>query len=92
MATFHVVENGMTVFRQTGQGVSLVSDPYGKILNCLDSFEEPASEFVSIQKVSMSIASVNTLYPSVGDGVGNVALLGLIIQFIGIFVTLKMKK
>jgi hypothetical protein len=40
----------------------------------------------------MPIGAVNTLYPSVGDGVGNVALLGLIIQFIGIFVMRKMKK
>jgi len=89
MATFRAVENGLTVFRQAGQGVSLVSDPYGKVLNRVDSFEESASEFVSLQKVSTPIGSVNTLYPKLGDMLGNVTLLGLLGLFIGIFVMRK---
>ncbi|MBI3166628.1 MAG: carbon-nitrogen hydrolase family protein [Chloroflexi bacterium] len=90
MATFRAVENGLTVFRQTGQGVSLVSDTYGKVLNRVDSFEEPATgEFVSVQKISVPIVSVNTLYPRLGDAFGNMTLLGLITLFIGIFVMRK---
>lgn len=91
MATFRAVENGMSIFRQTGQGVSLVSDPYGKVLNRVDSFEESASEFVSIQKVTVPIRSVNTLYPKLGDALGNVSLLGLLGLFVGMFVTRKRK-
>lgn len=87
MATFRAVENGMTIFRQTGQGVSIVTDAYGKEFNRVDSFEEPAGEFISIQKVSTPIGSVNTLYPKVGDLVGNVMLLGLLGLFVGMFVT-----
>ena len=92
MATFRAVENGLTVFRQTGQGVSLVSDPYGKVLNRVDSFEESASEFVSIQKVSTPIGSVNTLYPKLGDMLGNIMLVALLGLFIGMFATRKISK
>lgn len=89
MSTFRAVENGMTVFRQTGQGVSLVSDAYGNVLHRVDTFEEPAGRFVSIQKVSTPISSVNTLYPIIGDLLGNVMLVGLIGLFVGLIVTRK---
>lgn len=79
MATFRAVENGMTIFRQTGQGVSLVSDPYGRVLSRVDSFEEAATgNFVAVQNVQTSIRSVNTLYPALGDAVGQVMQVGLL--------------
>jgi apolipoprotein N-acyltransferase len=90
MATFRAVENGMTVFRQTGQGVSLVSTAYGKVLNRVDSFEEPAGDFVSVQKVSTPIGSVNTLYPKLGDILGNLMLLGLLGLLVGMIFVRKM--
>jgi apolipoprotein N-acyltransferase len=89
MATFRAVENGLTIFRQTGQGVSLVSDPYGNVLNRADSFEGESNQLVSIQKISTPITSVNTLYPTLGDIFGNVTLLGLVGLLIGMFVTRK---
>ena len=89
MATFRAVENGLTVFRQTGQGVSLVSDPYGKVLNRVDSFEDTEGKFVSIQKVSAPIGSVNTLYPKLGDSLGNAMLLGLVGSLVGLWKTRK---
>ncbi len=90
MATFRAVENGLTLFRQTGQGVSIVSDPYGKVLNRMDSFDDTTSEFVSVQKVSVPITSVNTLYPKLGDILGNVMLLGLLGLFVGMIFIRKM--
>jgi apolipoprotein N-acyltransferase len=89
MATFRAVENGLTIFRQTGQGVSLVSDAYGNILNRVDTFEESENNFAGIQKVQTPISSVNTLYPSVGDALGNVMLIGLVGLLVGLFVTRK---
>ncbi|HNH26310.1 MAG TPA: nitrilase-related carbon-nitrogen hydrolase [Anaerolineales bacterium] len=89
MATFRAVENGLTVFRQTGQGVSLVSDPYGKVLNLVDSFEDTEGKFVSIQKVSAPIGSLNTLYPKLGDALGNAMLLGLVGSLVGLWKTRK---
>lgn len=92
MSTFRAVENGMSIFRQTGQGVSIAADAYGKILSHTDTFEETSNGFTGIQKVDMAIGSVNTLYPTVGDALGNLTLLGLIVLFIWIFVTRKIKK
>jgi apolipoprotein N-acyltransferase len=92
MATFRAVENGLTIFRQTGQGVSLVSDPYGKVLSRMDSFEDTATDFVSVQKVSVPIISVNTLYPKLGDILGNVMLVGLLTLFAGMWVTRKVSQ
>lgn len=89
MSTFRAVENGMSIFRQTGEGVSMVTNAYGKVIHRVDMFEENASGFTGIQNVQTPIGSVTTLYPSVGDGVGNVMLLGLVILLIGLWVTRK---
>jgi apolipoprotein N-acyltransferase len=89
MATFRAVENGMSIFRQTGQGVSLVSDGYGNTLNRVDTFEETAGPFAGVQNVRTPVSSMNTLYPQVGDIFGNVMLLGLAGLFIGLIFTRK---
>lgn len=91
MATFRAVENGMSIFRQTGQGVSSAVNVYGRELNRVDSFKETASGFAGIQRVDMPIGSVNTMYPSIGDALGNVMLVGLVGLLIGLFVTRKKK-
>ena len=76
MAAFRAVENGMSVFRQTGSGVSSVVDPYGRTLQRLDMFEtNDTGSFASTQTMTMPIGSVKTLYPIAGDLVGNVMLV-----------------
>lgn len=89
MATFRAVENGLTIFRQTGQGVSLVSDPYGNVLNRVDSFAEETEGFTGFQTVEAQLGSVNTLYPTLGDIFGNVMLIGLLGLVVGLFLTRK---
>lgn len=75
MATFRAVENGMSIFRQTGSGVSSVIDAYGRTIQRVDIFEaENTDTFASVQTVRTPIGSVNTLYPILGDVVGNVTL------------------
>jgi apolipoprotein N-acyltransferase len=76
MATFRAVENGMSIYRQTGSGVSSVIDAYGRTLQRVDMFEEEsAGNFAAVQMVTTPIDSVNTLYPVVGDVVGNMMLV-----------------
>lgn len=87
MAAFRAVENGMSIFRQTGQGVSSAVDVHGRELNRVDSFKENASGFAGIQVIKMQLGSVNTLYPSVGDLFGNVMLIGLIGLLVGLWFT-----
>jgi apolipoprotein N-acyltransferase len=93
MATFRAVENGITIFRQTGQGVSVVSDPYGRVLSRVDSFEEAATgNFVAVQNVQTSIRSANTLYPALGDVFGQVMQVGLLGLLVGTWLTRKKEK
>ncbi|HCK64796.1 MAG TPA: hypothetical protein DHW49_00890 [Anaerolineae bacterium] len=89
MSVFRAVENGMTIFRQTGQGVSIVTDAYGNQYNRVDSFENETEGFASVQNVSTPIGSVNTLYPSLGDFLGNFMQIGLLGLVIGLWLTRK---
>ncbi len=83
MASFRAVENGTAIFRQTGAGVSSVTDAYGRNINRVDIFEEEnAGDWGGEQMVLTPIGSVDTLYSQVGDAVGQImfiALIGLLI-------------
>ncbi len=89
MASFRAVENGMSIFRQTGQGISSAVDMYGRELNRVDTFEENAEEFAGVQMVNTPIGSVKTLYPKIGDALGNLMLLGLLGLVVGLWWTRK---
>ena len=86
MATFRAVENGMSLFRQTGQGVSLATDAYGRTLSRVDSFDAGGGPFAGYQAISLPIASTVTWYPSIRDGFGYTTLIGLGGLLIGLFV------
>jgi len=76
MATFRAVENGMSIYRQTGSGVSSVMDAYGRTIQRVDMFDtEPMSSFASVQTIMTPIGSVHTLYPMIGDVLGNLMLI-----------------
>jgi apolipoprotein N-acyltransferase len=77
MASFRAVENGLTIFRQTGEGVSSVMDAHGREISRVDRFEGPSSGFTGLQNIQVPIGAVDTLYPSIGDFLGNIALVGL---------------
>lgn len=91
MATFRSVENGLTIFRQSGQGVSLVSDAYGRVLSRVDSFEEPAGQFAGAHRVQTPIHPLSTLYPGIGDLSGSLSLVGLLGLVVGLWMTRKNK-
>ncbi|GAB4116296.1 MAG: apolipoprotein N-acyltransferase [Roseiflexaceae bacterium] len=79
MATFRAVENGMSIFRQTGQGISLIADPYGRITERIDQYREPASSRMSaIMQANIPLMRQATLYPQIGDAIGILAQLGLL--------------
>ena len=89
MAAFRAVENGVSIFRQTGQGISSARDIYGREINHVDTFAENTIGFTGIQMVEMPIGSVNTPYTSLGDIFGTVALFGFVGLLIGLFFTRK---
>jgi len=89
MATFRAVENGVPIFRQTGDGVSSVTDAYGRLLNRVDMFEQESDgAWTGVQMVETTVGSVNTLYPTVGDAFGTAMLLG----FVGLLIFGWMKR
>ena len=88
MATFRAVENGMSIYRQTGSGVSSVIDAYGRTIQRLDIFEaEATGDFAAVQMVTTPISSVNTLYPVIGDLVGNVMLVLFVGLVLGLWLS-----
>jgi apolipoprotein N-acyltransferase len=71
MAIFRAVENGLSIFRQTGGGVSIVTDAYGRVVNRIDTFEEEnAGTWGGVQMVTTPVGSIETLYPVIGDSFG----------------------
>ena len=79
MAIFRAVENGMPIFRQTGAGVSVVTDAYGRVVNRVDIFEEEnAGTWGGEQMVMTPVGSIKTLYPRIGDAFGLAMLVGLV--------------
>lgn len=88
MAAFRAVENGMSIFRQTGSGVSAVIDAYGQTVHRVDSFdEESTGDFSAVQMVTTPISSVNTIYPMIGGILGNVMLIALAGLVLGLWST-----
>ena len=70
---------GAALFRQTGAGVSLVADAYGRILNRVDGFAAENNDgFAATQQVETPIGSVDTVYPLVGDAFGWAMQIGLV--------------
>jgi len=90
MATFRAVENGMSIYRQTGSGVSVVADAYGRVIQRVDVFEEGSRDnFAAVQRVTVPIHSVDTLYPKIGDAVGNAMLVAFAGLLLALFLPRK---
>lgn len=90
MAAFRAVENGLSIYRQTGSGVSSVIDAYGRAIHRVDAFhEEQNGSFSGLQMVSTPVGSVNTLYPRIGDAVGNLMLVLFAGLLIGLWLSRK---
>jgi apolipoprotein N-acyltransferase len=76
MATFRAVENGVVVVRQEDQGRSMAVDSYGRTLATADHFAGERTLQVDVPVAS----SVTTVYPQLGDMVGDLAQLGLLVM------------
>ncbi len=76
MAVFRAIENGVSVVRQADNGLSVMTDPYGRILAAVDHFS--ASERVTVAQVPAK-GSIFTLYPLIGDLFGWLAVGGSVV-------------
>jgi apolipoprotein N-acyltransferase len=63
MAVFRGVENGVSIVRATSSGLSIATDPFGRVLAVTDHFAPGARVMVA----QVPTARVHTLYRTVGD-------------------------
>jgi len=76
MAVFRAVENGFSLVRAAGDsGMSISSDPYGRVLSSLDN----QSSSDKIMVVDLPIYNTKTLYPFIGDLFAWLSIIGLVI-------------
>jgi len=82
MATARAIENGVTLVRQADNGLSIVVDPYGRVIASMDHFNN--SERVMVANVP--IQSTLTLYPYTGDLFAWLAIAGFVALVVVAFV------
>ena len=75
MAVFRAIENGVSIVRQADNGLSIVTDPYGRTVATVDFFT--ASEWVMVAQVPSK--GVFTLYSVIGDLFGWLAVAGFVV-------------
>jgi apolipoprotein N-acyltransferase len=75
MASFRAIENGMSIFRPTTQGISLAIDPYGRTLASMDATRVSERVFV----VQVPNHRVTTVYSVVGELFGWLAVAGFLV-------------
>lgn len=74
MASFRAIENGMSIFRPTSQGISLAIDPFGRTLASMDATRVGERVFV----VQLPNHRVTTVYSVVGELFGWLAVAGFV--------------
>ncbi len=74
MAMYRAIENGVTHVRQADNGLSIVVDPYGRIVSAMDHWT--AGERVMVAQAP--IQSAFTIYSYIGDLFAWLAIAGLL--------------
>jgi apolipoprotein N-acyltransferase len=74
VTVFRGIENGCSVIRQTRNGLSIVTDPRGKVISQMDHFKN--TSWVTVAQVPNK--KWFTLYPIVGDLFGWLSFVGLL--------------
>ena len=74
-APFRAVENGVSVVRPTAGGVSIVTDPYGRILASMNHYTTDDRVMVAY----VPTQGVSTIYGMVGDLFGWLTVIGFVL-------------
>ncbi len=75
MAVFRAIENGAAVVRQTDEGLSIIVDGYGRTLASGEGLADSGNYLLA----EVPTSSPTTLYPVIGDVVGIISVVGLLI-------------
>lgn len=74
-APFRAIENGVSVVRPTAGGISIVTDPYGRILASMN--HDTTDDRVMVAHVPTR--GVRTIYGIIGDGFGWLTVIGFVV-------------
>jgi len=74
LATVRAVENGVSLLRPSGDGLSQAVDHQGRILAAADTFTTDKAVFLT----SVPAHGVATIYPVIGDSFAYLCMLGLL--------------
>jgi apolipoprotein N-acyltransferase len=74
MATFRAIENGVTVVRPASNGLSIVADPYGRVLAQSNYWDSDGGAVVA----NVPMRGTTTIYGQIGDLVALAAAAGLL--------------
>jgi len=72
MAAMRGIENGVSVVRVADNGLSMISDPYGRVLASTDHFTSGDRTIIA----QVPTQRVPTIYPSIGDLLGWLSIGG----------------
>jgi apolipoprotein N-acyltransferase len=88
MAVFRAIENGVSLVRQSKNGLSITTDPYGRTLARMDYFT--ASERVMIAQVPTT--GVTTVYSVIGDLFAWMTVIGFLLLVCWVIVESRWSK
>jgi apolipoprotein N-acyltransferase len=74
MAVYRAIENGVSLVRQGNEGLSMATDPYGRVVGAMDHFY--GGERVLVAQVPTR--GVPTLYAVIGDLFAWLAVAGFV--------------
>ncbi|MCD4721277.1 MAG: hypothetical protein K8S13_15660 [Desulfobacula sp.] len=74
MGIYRAIENGLSLIKGTGGGLSIAVDPYGRVINSSDY-----SKFSENQMIScLSTKGIVTIYSRIGDAFAWLCILGFV--------------
>ena len=74
VATYRTIENGVSLIRPDGEGLSMISDPEGRLLASQDYFTTDSHVLVA----TLPIQKVTTIYSRIGDLFAYLCVAGLV--------------
>ncbi len=77
-AAFRTIENGFSTIRAAGQGLSMITDPEGRVLASQDYFTTSSHILVA----TLPVHSENTIYSRIGDLFAYLCVAGLFVLVI----------
>jgi apolipoprotein N-acyltransferase len=87
MAPFRAIENGLTLVRQSDNGFSLVSDPYGRVV----MRENHVGQADVRMFAAAPVMPTGTLYTTLGDIVGQLSVAGILVTIIAV-ITMRFRQ